>query len=583
MKFGFLDRFKKDQPPAEEPRGAVPVPATPAAAAAPVDAEGTARAEADTVEDARAKLRAIREVLGKQDEFIQVPFSALLHRLPDDLRGENWREGNMPVGTFDLEKNALLDQLRRGRVTYPLKTFTPLLPPGLVRGDPERPVDLDLPTVVGAIPQDVLQGAARPAKALAEVADMPDYFAPKEATLAEAAPAAAPSDVSTAARVPPGPAAEPGRVETEEAPPPVPAPVTAATVATAAQPPAEPAPVAAPAAEPAPEPVVAEAAVQTAAEAAAAAPAAEAVPVPAPAAEVGAEPAEEPVPAPVLVPAEAEPAAEAVSAPEAAPTLAVAAALAGAETAATAEPAPEAQAPRTLPVDWDGVEHSLDSAVRGLDLNEAGEEDLLTLPGVGPARARAIVAFRRDRGPFRHVYELLCVPGVGPQLFRQMTGLSAASGRNRHEVLNDMLAFEPHAHPTLGAIAEAVARLTGALGCVLTNSDGIPLGRTASVAEQAMSYAALTVQLFKRSSHALAQLAGNRVDCIVMPNSDPALTLYAVNDVYLVVAFAKPAQAQRSSRKLLRLAYELGWFLGRRAVVRAWGDGDDGAGADACL
>lgn len=45
-------------------------------------------------------------------------------------------------------------------------------------------------------------------------------------------------------------------------------------------------------------------------------------------------------------------------------------------------------------------------------LNRAGVEELDAFPGIGPARATAIVAFRDSAGPFRHVADLRRVPGI---------------------------------------------------------------------------------------------------------------------------------------------------------------------------
>ncbi len=49
-----------------------------------------------------------------------------------------------------------------------------------------------------------------------------------------------------------------------------------------------------------------------------------------------------------------------------------------------------------------------------VDLNSASAEQLDTLPGVGPATAAAIVAYRSQHGPFRSVDDLLQVHGIGP-------------------------------------------------------------------------------------------------------------------------------------------------------------------------
>lgn len=49
-----------------------------------------------------------------------------------------------------------------------------------------------------------------------------------------------------------------------------------------------------------------------------------------------------------------------------------------------------------------------------LPVNEAGEEDLTRLDGIGPARARAIVRYRDAHGPFTSARDLQNVRGIGP-------------------------------------------------------------------------------------------------------------------------------------------------------------------------
>ncbi len=58
-----------------------------------------------------------------------------------------------------------------------------------------------------------------------------------------------------------------------------------------------------------------------------------------------------------------------------------------------------------------------------LNINEAGPEELVKLPGIGPSRAKAIIA-EREKRRFRRIEDILRVPGVGRKTF----------GRIRHAI-----------------------------------------------------------------------------------------------------------------------------------------------------
>lgn len=55
-----------------------------------------------------------------------------------------------------------------------------------------------------------------------------------------------------------------------------------------------------------------------------------------------------------------------------------------------------------------------------VNLNRAGVAELDALPGIGPGLAQRIVDYRRAHGPFRRVEDLLRVPGIGPAKLEQL-------------------------------------------------------------------------------------------------------------------------------------------------------------------
>ena len=70
-----------------------------------------------------------------------------------------------------------------------------------------------------------------------------------------------------------------------------------------------------------------------------------------------------------------------------------------------------------------GSEAAAPAAPAPVDLNAADSEQLDTLPGIGPALAARIVAYRDEHGPFTKVEQLSNVKGIGARTLEKLRPL----------------------------------------------------------------------------------------------------------------------------------------------------------------
>ena len=55
-----------------------------------------------------------------------------------------------------------------------------------------------------------------------------------------------------------------------------------------------------------------------------------------------------------------------------------------------------------------------------IDINTAGAEELEKLPGIGAAKAQAIIAWREENGRFETIEDIMKVPGIKESAFSQL-------------------------------------------------------------------------------------------------------------------------------------------------------------------
>mgnify|MGYP002223854696 CR=1 FL=1 len=62
-----------------------------------------------------------------------------------------------------------------------------------------------------------------------------------------------------------------------------------------------------------------------------------------------------------------------------------------------------------------------------VNINTANEGQLTTLPGIGPSKAKAIIAYREQKGGFKTKHELTKVKGIGEKTYLKLQALISVS------------------------------------------------------------------------------------------------------------------------------------------------------------
>ncbi|QTD41640.1 helix-hairpin-helix domain-containing protein [Sporosarcina sp. Te-1] len=74
-----------------------------------------------------------------------------------------------------------------------------------------------------------------------------------------------------------------------------------------------------------------------------------------------------------------------------------------------------------FPAETIGLEGESSSREDGtVNINTASEQELMTIPGIGPSKAAAIVQYREEHGPFPSEKDLTKVSGIGQKTFENL-------------------------------------------------------------------------------------------------------------------------------------------------------------------
>jgi competence protein ComEA len=77
------------------------------------------------------------------------------------------------------------------------------------------------------------------------------------------------------------------------------------------------------------------------------------------------------------------------------------------------------------------------TAFAAVNINTATQVELETLRGIGPAKAKAILDYRKNKGSFKSVEDLQNVSGIGPatvqKLRKDITVSGGSTGKKEHK------------------------------------------------------------------------------------------------------------------------------------------------------
>ncbi|MEL6343364.1 MAG: ComEA family DNA-binding protein [Myxococcota bacterium] len=104
-------------------------------------------------------------------------------------------------------------------------------------------------------------------------------------------------------------------------------------------------------------------------------------------------------------------------------------------------------------------------AAEPVDINAADAQRLEALPGIGPSKASAIIAFREEYGPFKTIEDLDAVPGIGSATLTVLSPLITVSASPTPEA-----SVDDTDEPVSGPVPAPVLTINGALERVDINT-----------------------------------------------------------------------------------------------------------------
>jgi competence ComEA-like helix-hairpin-helix protein len=179
-----------------------------------------------------------------------------------------------------------------------------------------------------------------------------------------------------------------------------------------------------------------------------------------------------------------------------------------------------------------------------LNLNNCTPEDLMQIPGMPIDLAQAIVRQREKLGGFSKLEDLLSVPGMTKAAYANLTGEEAPSGAVPPS-LNELLGFPAHQSLTLKDITDRIACWPDVVGCILSQSSGLPLVGSVPSFLDKTAIVAFAPRMFESLNKSFSEITGSETDELIIPTTGVSFHILRNKDLYLIILARVPQMPER--------------------------------------
>ncbi|MFO7870279.1 MAG: helix-hairpin-helix domain-containing protein [Kiritimatiellia bacterium] len=213
------------------------------------------------------------------------------------------------------------------------------------------------------------------------------------------------------------------------------------------------------------------------------------------------------------------------------------------------------------------VEYGYRELPGNVNINTAGARELTGVPGLSLPLAEKIVEYRDRNGFYRSIFDLKNIEGLGRKTFKRMTGMPLSRrGLHRRLRLARLLNIPPDRVSDFKVIAEAMAKMPGFSGCVISDPEGLVVSQS-GVDQEAESIGAIAPRIAAVARKDMDIVNSAPPDSISIAVSGKMYTV-AANEKVTLTAIHEESRVTKTQLAFIRRVWgELDWLLSHRVYA----------------